>query len=331
MSKIIRNMGFVSRIAAANLFGRRYPLSVTFISTYRCNFTCDYCDVWRFKEKEMATKEVISMIDEFTSLGMKRFSFNGGEPLLRDDLGELISHCRSRGVFTTMFSNGSLVAKNTSKLKDLDILVVSLDGPAEVHDRQRMAKTHAKVIEGIKAAKASGLNVWTNTVMTRDNLDYLPDLVENARTLGVKMIFQPVLSYSHSSDQSRITGLSSGNSDYAAAIARLKELKKKGAPIVHSLEYLDYIKVPVWAINKRKCWAAKLYCAVTPTGDVAPCYPVFNSKKWPNGLEKGFGAAFMELGRVDCNGCYCALVESDFLYSFRIGAVLNLLKSIEAA
>jgi MoaA/NifB/PqqE/SkfB family radical SAM enzyme len=331
MSKIIRNMGFVSKVAAANLFGRRYPLSVTFISTYRCNFTCDYCDVWRFKEKEMTTKEVVSMIDEFVSLGMKRFSFNGGEPLLRDDLGELISHCRSRGVFTTMFTNGSLVAKNTVKLKDLDILVVSLDGPAEVHDRQRMANTHAKVIEGIKAAKASGLNVWTNTVMTRDNLDYLPGLVENARTLGVKMIFQPVLNYSHSSDPDRITGLSSGSSEYASAIAGLKELKKKGAPIVHSLEYLDYIKVPVWAINKRKCWAAKLYCAVTPTGDVAPCYPVFNSGKWPNGLEKGFGAAFMELGRVDCNGCYCALVESDFLYSFRIGAVLNLLKSIEAA
>ena len=331
MTKIIDNMGFVSKIAAANLFGKRYPLSVTFISTYRCNFTCEYCDVWRFKEKEMTTGEVISMIDEFRSLGMKRFSFNGGEPLLRDDLGALISHCRRLGVFTTMFSNGSLVAKNTAKLKDLDILVVSLDGPASVHDAQRMADTHAKVIEGIKAAKAAGINVWTNTVITRDNLDYLPDLVENARTLGVKMIFQPVLSYSHSSDRGRIDGLSSEDTDYRNAIERLKELKKKGAPIVHSLEYLDYIKVPVWAINKRKCWAAKLYCAVTPTGDVAPCYPVFNSRKWPNGLQKGFGAAFRELGSVECNGCYCALVESDFLYSLRLGAVLNLLKSIEAA
>lgn len=331
MSKIIENAGFVSRIAAANLLGKRYPLSVTFISTYRCNFTCDYCDVWRFKENEMTTNEVVSMIDEFKSLGMKRFSFNGGEPLLRDDLGELISHCRKLGVFTTMFSNGSLVAKNTGKLKDLDILVISLDGPAEVHDRQRMANTHARVIEGIKAAKAAGITVWTNTVITRDNLDCLPDLVEDAGTLGVKMIFQPVLNYSHSSEKNRITGLSSEGRKYRDAIDRLKRLKKKGAPIVHSIEYLDYIKVPVWAVNKRKCWAARLYCAVTPTGDVAPCYPIFNSRKWPNGLEKGFGSAFMELDRFSCNGCYCALVESDFLYSFRIGAVLNLLRSIEAA
>lgn len=330
MRKIVKNIGFVSRVAKANLFGRRYPLSVTFISTYRCNFTCDYCDVWRFRETEMTTGQVISMIDEFSSLGMKRFSFNGGEPLLRDDLGDLISHCRKKGIFTTMFTNGSLVPKNTGKLRGLDILVVSLDGPKEVHDRQRMANSHDKVVDGIRAAKEAGLRVWTNTVITRDNLDYLPQIVEEAQAMGVRMIFQPVLHYSHSSDPSRIQGLSFDRAAYEEAINNLKELKRKGAPIVHSQEYLDYIKVPLWSINKRKCWAGQLYCAVTPTGEVAPCYPVFNSRKWPNGLELGFGRAFNSIGRVDCNGCYCALVESDFLYSLKVGAIKNLMGSIEA-
>lgn len=328
--EISKNIGFASRVAMKHLFKKRYPLSVTFISTYRCNFTCDYCDVWRFREKEMTTKEVFSMIDEFKSMGMRRFSFNGGEPLLRDDLGELISYCRRKGVFTTMFSNGSLVAKNTEKLKDLDILVISLDGPEEVHDRQRMDGSHGKVIEGIRAAKAAGLNVWTNTVITKENVDYLPDLVAGAKKLGVRMIFQPVLEYSHSSEGSRIKGLTFENKTYTDTIVKLKELKRNGAPIVHSLEYLDYIKVPVWSINKRRCYAGQLYCAVTPTGDVSPCYPVFNSQKWPNGRELGFGRAFTEIGRFTCNGCYCALVESDFLYSFRIGAIRNLLKSMEA-
>lgn len=325
------NLGFASRVALCHLLGRSYPLSVTFISTYRCNFTCDYCDVWKYKAREMTTLEVLSMIDEFAAMGARRFSFNGGEPLLRDDLGELISYCRRKGLFTTMFSNGSLVADRVDKLKDLDILTISLDGPREIQEGQRMKECFDSVIEGIRAAKSSGLNVWTNTVITKENLPVLESTVELARSLGVKMIFQPVLEYSHSSDTSSIEGLGAGLEDYQQAIERLREMKRSGAPIVHSEEYLDYIKVPVWGLNPRKCWAARLYCAVTPSGEVSPCYPIFNSRRWPSGLEMGFKEAFNSLGGFTCDGCYCALVESDFLYSFRVKAVLNLLKSVEAA
>ncbi len=330
MSKIGKNIGFAARVLASKLTGRRFPLSVTFISTYKCNFTCEYCDVWRYKEHEMTTKEALSMIDQFAKLGTRRFSFNGGEPLLRPDLGILIDRCRERGMFTTMFSNGSLVAKNVDKLKGLDILTISLDGPKEVHERQRMAGTYDKVIEGIKAAKAAGLKVWTNTVITKDNLDYLCALTEEAKSLGVKMIFQPVLHYSHSAETSRIHGLGFNDIEYKNTITRLKQLKKNGAPIVHSDEYLDYIKVPVWPLNRRRCYAGELYCAVTPVGDVAPCYPIFSSKRWPNGLALGFGKAFADIGSFTCNGCFCALVESDFLYSLKPGPVLNLLRSVEA-
>lgn len=326
-----KDIAFASRVAMAHVLRKRYPLSVTFICTYRCNFTCEYCDVWRYRDEELSTVEALSMIDEFASAGLRRFSFNGGEPLLRGDLGELIARCREKGVFTTMFTNGTLVEANIKKLKPLDILVVSLDGPKEVHERQRMANTYERVIGGIKAAKKAGLNVWTNTVITRDNIGHLPWLVEEAKRLGVRMIFQPVLHYSHSSDKSRINGISSGYDEYKGLISKLKDLKRKGAPIVHSLEYLEYIKVPVWSINKRKCWAGRLYCAVTPRGEVAPCYPVFNSREWPSGLKLGFLNAFEQIGAFTCNGCYCALVESDFLYSLRPSAVFNILRSMKTA
>lgn len=325
-----RNIGFAARVAAANLFNRSYPLSVTYITTYRCNFTCEYCDVWRFRDTELSTKEAVSMIDEFAGLGMRRLSFNGGEPLMRADIGELISHSRARGVFTTMFTNGTLVERNLNKLKPLDILVISLDGPEEVHDRQRMNGTHARVVSAIRAARKAGITVWTNTVITKDNLESLPQMVEEASSLGVRMIFQPVLSYSHSSDNSRIGALSCDRRVYEQVIERLKALKRSGAPIVHSTEYLDYIKVPVWGINKRKCWAGRLYCAVTPSGAVSPCYPVFNSRQWPDGRTLGYARAFATIGEFSCEGCYCALVESDFLYSLKAGPVVNLVRSMEA-
>ena len=330
IKRLSKNLGFILRVASANVTGARYPLSVTFISTYRCNFRCEYCDVWTYKEDELSTSEVKAMIDELAGLGMRRFSFNGGEPLLRADIGELISYCRQKGVFTTMFTNGSLLAKNVGKLKDLDILAVSLDGPKEIHERHRLNASFDSAIEGIKAAKAAGMTVWTNTVITRDTGAHIDALVDIARVLGVRMIFQPVLFYPHSSDTAEITGLAAQKAEYVRLIERLKELKKAGAPIMHSDEYLDYIKVPVWSENKRKCWAGRLYCAITPSGNVAPCYPLFNSKKWPSGRELGYGKAFKSIGRFGCNGCYCALVESDFLYSFKPGAVLNLLEAMEA-
>jgi len=330
MSRVKKDIGFLSRIALCHITGRRYPLSVTYIATYRCNFACRYCDVFTYKAREMTTSEALSMIDEFASIGARRFSFNGGEPLLRADIGELVARCKARGLFTTMFTNGSLVAGNLRKIKDLDILSVSLDGPEDVHDAQRMKGSFARVVEGIKAAKGAGVKVWTNTVLTSLNLGRVDEVVALAESLGVKMIFQPVIDYSHSSGSKSINGLKALDGDYARAIERLRDLKRQGAPIVHSDEYLDYIKVPVWSQNKRKCWAAQLYCAVTPSGQVAPCYPIFNAGDWPSGLEIGFRNAFLKNRTFSCDGCYCALVETDFLYSFNFRAMLNLARSVEA-
>ena len=86
-----------------------------------------YCDVWRYKEHEMTTKEALSMIDQFARLGTRRFSFNGGEKLRTPGPRRAHHRCKSRGMFTTMFSNGSLVAKSI-KLKGLDILTITSTG-----------------------------------------------------------------------------------------------------------------------------------------------------------------------------------------------------------
>ncbi|HBG47851.1 MAG TPA: hypothetical protein DDW94_12810 [Deltaproteobacteria bacterium] len=315
MRDLLSSAGSRSMMAASNMAVRRYPLSVTFISTYRCNFRCEYCDIWRLRDDELSTDDAIRMIDEFSDMGMSRLCFTGGEPLTRDDIGELTSYSVRKGVFTSLFTNGSLLEDNMEKLKELDLIIVSLDGPEEAHGKLRDGGSYRQLASGIRAAKMAGLNVWTNTVITKENLDYLPLMVDDAQRLGVKMTFQPVLSYPFSSDVSRISSMSPEGKAYMKAIQGLKELKKKGAPIVNSPEYLDHIKLPVWGLNRRECWAGRLYCAVTPTGNVAPCYPAFYSKEWPSGALLGYREAFEKIGEVKCAGCYTELAESDLLYS----------------
>ncbi|MBW7956605.1 MAG: radical SAM protein [Deltaproteobacteria bacterium] len=313
----------VARAAAARLSGRRVPLSVAFITTYRCNFTCEYCDIWRLREEDLSTRDALGMIDEFSSMGMQSLSFTGGEPLMRDDLGELISHASGRGVNTVVFTNGSLVEKSIRSLRGLTTLVVSLDGPPGVHDRLRMEGTYGDVVAGIRAARRAGLRVLTNTVLTRENLDHIPWIVDEAARLGVGMMFQPVLPYPFSSIEARIGAIAPKAPAYAEALRKLRELKRKKRHIVNSSEYLSHISIPAWERNSRKCLAGRLYCAVTPAGEVAPCYTVFGSRNWPSGLDLGFGSAFREIGDFSCNGCYSSLAESDFLYSLRPGPLLR--------
>lgn len=315
-----------SKVLLANISRYKCPLSVTYIVTYKCNLRCKYCSVWRDDEPEMGTDQALSMIDQFAKMGTKRVSFNGGEALLRDDLGTMIEHCAEMGLITSLFSNGSLVKSKINSLKRLNLLMVSLDGPPEVHNDKRGTNSYEGAIEAIKAAKDAGLCVWTNTVLTADNLQYIDFILEKAEELGARTIFQPVLYYPHSASEEVIKGLSSSPGAYEKAINKLIERKQAGAPIVHSVSYFKYITKPSWKLRPRRCWAAKLYCAVTPSGRVAPCYPIYKQQDWPNGLKMGFEKAFASIPNFSCQGCWCFTVESDFFYSFNPEVMYNYYK-----
>ncbi len=319
-------------LAQVYLTGKRIPVSVTFISTFRCNFSCRYCAIWNYNGYEMNTAEVISMIDEFSRMGTRRFSFNGGEPLLRPDIAELAAYCRKKGLFTTLFTNGWLVPENLKAIKNLDVLIVTLDGPAQVHDLQRnQPGSYEHAIAAIRLARNENITVWTNTVITRHNAGNLDFILQKAEELDFSAIFQPVLEYSHSSGKEKINKLAPDKKDYQAAIQLLIRRKKEGANIAHSLRYLKHIFNLDWQKNKRRCWAGRLYCTVKPNGEVVPCYPVFNHGQWPNGLKTGFAAAFQKGSISGCRGCYCVIAESDFFYSLYPDVVVNTLRNLPLA
>lgn len=327
--KILKNRDTVLRVAQAHLFKKKFPLSITFLITYRCNFSCHYCNIWNNSGYEMTTKEIISMIDTFSKMGLRRFSFNGGEPLLRPDIEELTAFCRKKNIFTTLFTNGWLVSKNIKTIKNLDILILSFDGPEKIHDMQRNRPgSYRHVIEAIKIARENNVPAWTNTVITKHNVKEIDFVLQKAREFGFFTMFQPVFEYSHSSDKREIDDLKFDMKGYQDAIRLLIKRKKEKASIVHSYSYLKYLMIPDWSKNKRTCWAGKLYCAIKPNGEVVPCYPVFNQKKWPNGLEIGFDEAFHRAQIASCKGCYCVIVESDCFYSLYPDAIVNTLRKL---
>lgn len=79
--------------------------------TYRCNLKCPTCynDKDHDGAKELDTDEGFGLIDSAIGLGAVSVLFTGGEPLIRDDIFELMNYAKSKGLFVCLATNGILI------------------------------------------------------------------------------------------------------------------------------------------------------------------------------------------------------------------------------
>lgn len=270
-------------------FSLRRPVSVTFIITYACNIVCEHCDLCRFRELELSTAEVKSMLAEISSLGVRSLSFEGGEPLLRPDIGELISFTRDCGMRPALVTNGTLVKKSLPKLAGLGRLFVSLEWADAFMDG---GPGYAGSLSAMEAARSAGLEVAASVVLTKANISALPAILADCASVGVDMRFTRLLRHIHSRDNSRIGSIVPGGAELEAALGLLASRKKRwGGVVVQGL-------LAGGASFDR--FSDGCPFVITPSGDVAPCYGMLCAEKWTNGRDKGFKAAFLESGAFNC-------------------------------
>jgi len=74
----------------AKLLKRKKPLIVGWAITDQCNRKCDYCSIWRRPNRDLSTSVILQIVDALAESGTLRISFTGGEPLLRQDMGEVM-------------------------------------------------------------------------------------------------------------------------------------------------------------------------------------------------------------------------------------------------
>ena len=107
-----------------------HPVLAHIIPTRRCNLSCTYCNEYDDFSKQIPTQEMKRRIDHLGRLGTSIISFSGGEPLLHDELDELIRHIRSHGALAGMITNGFLLnAARIQRLNEagLDHMQISID------------------------------------------------------------------------------------------------------------------------------------------------------------------------------------------------------------
>ncbi len=158
-----------------------------------CNLACGHCLVSSGPEGDpgLDGTRLLALIDEAAALGVSRFYLTGGEPFYRRDVFDLIErvtrgHERELHVLTNgiLFQGGVLERLREQDRSRLH-LQVSLDGatPA-VNDAVRGAGTYVRIVAGTRKAVAAGFAPTISTVVTKDNVGQMVEMVGLVKELG---------------------------------------------------------------------------------------------------------------------------------------------------
>jgi len=174
----------------------RLPLLILFPHS-RCNCRCLMCDIWRDRGKrELAAVDVARWLPEWRRLGVERVVLSGGEALLHTELWPLCDLLRGAGIGITLLSTGLLLARDAARLVAVcDDVVVSLDGPRQVHDRIRnVPRAFDRLAAGVSAVRAAGAAAVRGTSISgrctvqRANFHALRATVAAARDVGLERL-----------------------------------------------------------------------------------------------------------------------------------------------
>jgi MoaA/NifB/PqqE/SkfB family radical SAM enzyme len=315
---------------AARWLHRRTPLNIMFSATDRCTSSCAYCAIPQRRKRELSLPQVKDLIDQAVAAGCQRLGLWGGEPLVRDDIGEIAGYAKRQGLFVTMDSNGHLLPERLSALDSVDHLVLSLDGPEPMHDLNRGPGSFQKTMAAIESA-AGRVPLWTITVLTKHNLDGIDFVLETARRYGLLATFQ-LLHHNDSLSRNQ-QSLRPTAQECRHAFEKLIEQKRNGAPIASTLAYLRHVLR--WADYSRPtapggpgappCWAGKLYCNVDTDGSVYACSLLVDEVPAVNFLDGGLRRAFaFAADQPACSTCLASCFsEYNRLYSLDCVAIAS--------
>ncbi len=273
----------VSSIIKKKVTGKRIPLRAIFKVTKRCNLKCRHCLEWKFQEKDLPLEKIKYILDKLAAAGTIHLSVNGGEPLIRKDIGEIVRYAKKLGMGVGITTNGTFVPSKINDLKSIDALGLSLDGPKQIHDYLRGKGQFDQVMQALKISKENNIkNIYLTTVLTKKickNPRYIDEIVSIAKRNNVKCNF--VTMYG---DVREGFIKKPARQDLKRILKKIINLKKNGAPILFSkftyqyiLDWPDLSKEKYYKgerptlLKPIECMANKLSIAIEANGDIYPC------------------------------------------------------------
>lgn len=164
---------------------RIYPYYASFKLTDRCLFRCPFCNVWRNPAPELSTERVKKVLQNLADCSLFLVSMEGGEPLLRDDISEILEFAGRMPYFVlfTTSQRDLLSYPWEEYTRHIDFLHVSID---EGHNNLHLFDSLSDLVKFRSI-------VTVQTVVAEGEIPYLREKVEKCRAVGAKILVMPAV------------------------------------------------------------------------------------------------------------------------------------------
>lgn len=328
-----------------------------YLTSY-CNLACKMCSRWKERERGVSYDRVLSLLEEARSLGATGFHPFGAEIFTREDTLDILSYAENIGFRKiNVTSNGNLLLdkQRIERLATLRTLClsISLDGPREIHDGLRGRGVYDKAVEALRELKKRGVITSIASIIMRQTLDRLTEIVDLAAYLGIRAIsMQPY--------QREIAGLNNDHSLFEFSPEEEITVKEK---IKNLMRYATSKKIRMYTANimdlvppyltrginltpwskgntrwapSRGCFVPSRLLLVDTSGESYPCFRMLRmrsmgnvheqslDKIWHNDVQREL--TLLALNR-ECPGCLASCSDiASYDASMKGGRVVKLLR-----
>jgi pyrroloquinoline quinone biosynthesis protein E len=171
------------------------PLWLLAELTYRCPLHCVFCSNplnYAQQRDELDTAAWCDVLTQARALGAVQLGLSGGEPLLRDDLEEIVAHAHGLGFYINLITSGvGLTEARARKLKDAGLDHVQLsfqDSTRELNDFLTSTRTFELKAKVARTIKQLGFPMVLNCVMHRFNLPHVGRIIAMAEAMGAEFL-----------------------------------------------------------------------------------------------------------------------------------------------
>ncbi len=156
--------------------GKTAPSSCHIVVTHRCHYDCWHCsDANREESDDLSKDLILDTVKRLQDMGNSLIGLTGGEPLLRDDLEEIVEGIDDRSTIMLFTTGHGLTPERAKRLVDGGVFyaVVSLDHfKPEIHDKLRGFKgSHKIALDAIKMFRDAGAFTVVSSVPTREMIE----------------------------------------------------------------------------------------------------------------------------------------------------------------
>jgi MoaA/NifB/PqqE/SkfB family radical SAM enzyme len=258
------------------------PHHAQWMITRKCNYRCRGCNVWQQQdEDELSTNEIKKGLDILRKLGIVEIVFSGGNPLLREDIGEVLDYA-SKYFITTVYDNGSTAAKKIDALRRADFVAISIDSldPRKNDYIKGVPGAWGQAMHAVERLQREGIRVGVAPTISQINMYEILDITNWFIERNVP-VWYSLYSYDTSAEENQLFRIGRRNDEFVITDRKsmvelcdsINRLKKRTGLVLMTDQVLNTTKT-LYSENKRtwSCQALQNFLMVDHLGRVAGCH-----------------------------------------------------------